>query len=248
MFQNGDHTLNRIFKPTHQTPYKNLLVSGCSFTFNNSKTDSCSWPYYLRDLVNFETVYNVAQSGAGTTHIFNSIVNEIETNKNIDPDNTQVIVMWSGLTRTDTIATRDITRPWHHMSNYDFNNHFATLSIFNEVDGKTDLDNLCKQYKLLVDSDAQIYESLLKIVALDGYIKSKRFDYLFTSWQDPTPELDRIKSPMINTVKNLVSSVDYLGEFARKNQLLEPDSGHPSPNGYLEWTKQCLIPSLKVPS
>ena len=166
----AERPLKRIFQPVYQTPYKNLLASGCSFTYNNSTTDLCSWPYYLRDLGNFEAVYNVAQSGAGTTHIFNSIVNEIETNSKINPDDTQVIVMWSGLTRTDTIATQDITAPWHHMSNYHFNERFATLSLFNQASSRLDsrLDKLCRDYKLLVDDDATTYESILKIIALDG--------------------------------------------------------------------------------
>ena len=232
-------TLKRIFKPLYQTPYKNLLASGCSMTFNNSQEHMCSWPYYLRDLGGFETVYNVAQSGAGTSHIFNSIVNEVENNPQVNPEHTQIIVMWSGLTRTDTITTKDITAPWHHMSNYHFNKRFATLSLWNRATGDTLLDELCRNYKLLVDVDATIYESMLKIIALKGYLENKGFNSVFTNIMDPAEELKRI-----NKTINELDDIPYLLEFATEQKMLEPNDGHPTPDGYLRWTKEHLIPYL----
>jgi hypothetical protein len=101
--------LAKQFTTTYSTEFKNLLVSGCSYTFNNSENHICSWPYYLRDLAGFNEVYDCSQSGAGSNHIFNSIINEIETNININIQDTLVIIMWSGLTRTDVIAEQDIT-------------------------------------------------------------------------------------------------------------------------------------------
>ena len=151
--------------------------------------------------------------------------------------------MWSGLSRTDVIATQDVTKPWHYMSNYHFDDKFSTLSIANTVKGKTPLDDLCKKYKTLIDLDAQIYESLLKIIALKNYLENCNFDYVFTSFQDLTPELSRINSPMTTVIKNLLGSIEYLGDFATRQNLLEP-CGHPTPNGYLNWTKNYLIPYL----
>ena len=232
-------TLKRIFKPLYQTPYKNLLASGCSMTFNNSQEHMCSWPYYLRDLGGFETVYNVAQSGAGTSHIFNSIVNEVENNPQVNPEHTQIIVMWSGLTRTDTITTKDITAPWHHMSNYHFNERFATLSLWNRPTGDTLIDELCRNYKLLVDVDATIYESMLKIIALKGYLENKGFNSVFTNMMDPAEELKRI-----NKTINELDDIPYLLEFATEQKMLESNDGHPTPDGYLRWTKEHLIPYL----
>ena len=188
-------------------------------------------------------MFDCSQSGAGSNHIFNSIINEIETTPELTPDDTLVVIMWSGLTRTDVISTPDITRPWHFISNYNFNDSFSTLSIFNNADGKTLLDDLCRQYKRLVDPNAQIYESLLKIIALDAYLKQKGFKHIFVSWKDPALDTDHIDSPLVNTVNSLLDPVRYLDEYAKANQQKETD-GHPTPNGYLGWTRECLIPYL----
>jgi len=236
--------IDKQFQSTHHTRFKNLLVSGCSYTWNNSEQHICSWPYYLRDIGAFDQVIDCSQSGAGSNHIFNSVINEIETNADLNKHNTLVVVMWSGLTRTDVIATQDITAPWHHMSNYNFDQRFATLSIFNHVAKKDPLSVLCQQYKRLIDTDAQIYESMLKILALDCYLKEKEFDFIFTSWKNPVPELARIQSTLYTKVVGSLSPILYLDEYAKQKNQKESD-GHPTPDGYLGWTQQHLIPYLE---
>jgi hypothetical protein len=238
--------IKKCFQQTHQSQFKNLLVSGCSFTYNNSEVHACSWPYYLRDLAGFDQVYDGSQSGAGNNHIFNSVVNEIESNKNISSESTLVIVMWSGLTRTDVIATSKLTKPWHFMSNYHFDDKFSTLSI-SDVDKKTtDLETLCYYYRRLIDSDAQVYESMLKITALYHYLKNKNFSFVFLNYMNPTNELSFLNSPLVNTVKTLIDPVLHLGTYASETKKLEYNDGHPSPDGYLDWTREHLIPYLCI--
>jgi hypothetical protein len=231
------------FAQTHQTKYKNILVSGCSFTWNNSDSHICSWPYYLRDLAGFDQVYDCSQSGGGTNHIFNSIVNEIETNSAVDPESTLIIVMWSGLTRTDVVAHKDIVIKNHTMETYHFDKNFATLSLFNKSKGVDPIDKMFLEYKRFVNPDAQIYESLIKIIALKSYLQNKKFNFLFTSWMNPTVELDRINSPLAQSVMDSISHVPYLYEYAIKNKQIEPN-GHPTPDAYLGWTRECLLPCL----
>lgn len=240
-------SLAQQFTSTHTTQFKNLLVSGCSFTYNNSDKDICSWPYYLRDLAGFDAVLDCSQSGAGSNHIFNSIINEIEINSDVNVNNTLVIIMWSGLTRTDVIAEQDITKPWHSMSNYNFDGQYATLSLFNGADGATPLDQLCRQYRKLVSADAQIYESLIKIVALKTYLDQKGFRSVITSWKDPRPEIKNttINPAIINSAMSTITAVKYLDSYAVLKNLREPD-GHPSPDGYLGWTREHLLPYLEL--
>jgi hypothetical protein len=233
--------LKKTFATTHQTKFKKILVSGCSFTYNNSETDICTWPYYLKDLTGIETVFDASQSGAGSNHIFNSIVYECETNSLINADDTLIIVMWSGLSRTDVVAKRLVTDHWHSMSNYCFDEQFATLSIFNSVEGNTYIDDLCKKYKKIISPDAQIIESLIKIQALKQYLISKKFNHVFLSWMDPAIELKHINTTMTMPL----DQVPYLYEFAEQKQMLETDS-HPSPDGHLQWVKECLLPYLSV--
>jgi hypothetical protein len=232
------------FTSTHTTQFKKLLVSGCSFTYNNSDSDICSWPYYLRDLAGFEQVYDCSQSGAGSNHVFNSVINEVETNPDINVQDTLVIIMWSGLTRTDVIAEQDVTKSWHHMSNYCFDDQFATLSIRNSVDKSTPLDQLCRQYKKLVSVDAQVYESLIKIVALKAYLDQKGFRSIITSWKDPQSELENttIARNIVDSALSTLNNIKYLDSYAVN---LKETDGHPTPDAYLGWTREHLLPYLE---
>jgi hypothetical protein len=228
------------FDATYRTTFSNLLVSGCSFTFNNSNQHACSWPYYLRDLCGFREVYDCSQSGAGSNHIFNSIVNEIESNASINNQNTIVIIAWSGLTRTDVIASHDITKSWHFMSNYRFDENYSTLSIFNSVDGNSQLEKLCKLYKTIVDADAQILESAIKIIALKNYLQNKKFNHVFVQYQDLKAELDCLNLQVKPKTIDCFDNITPIGNHATE---LEP-CGHPTPNSYLNWTRECLLPHL----
>lgn len=212
--------------------------------WNNSEQDLCSWPYYLRDRAGFDEVYDASQSGAGSNHIFNSIVNEVETNPDVSAQKTLIVVMWSNLTRTDVIAPNSVTRPWHHMSNYDFDENFSTLSIFNTTSGSSILDKLCADYKKIIPFTAQVYESVLKILALYSYLQNKNFNFIFTTWQDPSPELDILKhKDLKKKVLNLLSPIELLLPHASRFNMIGP-CGHPTPDGYLSWTMNCLIPYL----
>jgi hypothetical protein len=236
--------IQKCFQQTHQSQLKNLLVSGCSFTFNNSEEHVCSWPYYLRDLAGFDQVYDCSQSGAGNNHIYNSVINEVETNKNISPDSTFVIVMWSGLRRTDVIATRDLTKDWHHVNNYYFDDKFATLSLYDVNTKTTDLETLCYHYRRLIDSDSQVYESVLKAISLYHYLKNKNFNFIFLNYMDPSRDLKSLNSPLTDTFNTLMDPVLCLGTYAERTKKIVSNSRHPSPDGYLNWTCEHLIPYL----
>jgi len=246
-----DRSISRQLPATHLSRFKNVLVSGCSFTFNPSSTEQQTWPYYLRDLCGFEEVYDASQMGAGTNHIFNSIINEIETNKNINSESTLVVIMWSSLQRTDVIATTDITKDYHRSSNYNFDNTFSTLSIFNKAmesrHGKLQED-LCKIYKRVVSPTAQIYESILKILALRSYLIEKNFSFVFTNFYDPIWEFELIQSTLTSKVSqyfDIKNKQHNLGDFFRiTNQLALPIDAHPTPECHHRWTKEVLIPCL----
>lgn len=230
--------------PEIAIPFENILTSGCSFTFNNSAEHICTWPFFLRDLAS-SNVLDCSQSGAGTNHIFNSIINEIENNPKITPENTLVIVMWSGLSRTDVIAPREITKDWHFMSNYNFNSTHSTFSIFNHIDDSSndDISKLCRMYKKIVGIDSQIYESCIKIVALEAYLNAKGFKFVFTEYQDISSEFSIINEPIASAASNAIAKLTSVGEYSTAINELEPD-GHPLPEGHLLWTRHCLMPYL----
>jgi len=228
----------RSFTATHQAKFKNLLVSGCSYVFNNSDQHACTWPYYLRDLACFEEVYDCSQSGAGANHVFNSILHECLTNPDIAPDNTLVVVMWPEPARTDVIADRKPAVAWHPMSRYDFDSDLSTLSIFNRATGQTDIDKLCNDYKRVVGIDGQIYESSLKIVALKLTLLKLGYHSVFVPWQQ---DLGNISAQAQAQLDPLVP----LHNYAEITKQQEPD-GHPNPNGHLAWCQQYLVPWLST--
>ena len=229
--------LKSVFSQSHETKFKKLLVSGGSFVWNNSEEHICTWPYYLRDLSGFQEVYDCSQSGAGPGHVFNSIINEIETNSSISPKDTLIILMFSDLSTVDTISTPDITRPWHPMSNYNFNDQFSSLTLFRgPFTNKSNslLQKLCIDYAKHIDPDAQSYENLLKIKALNSYLRDKGFTKIFLNWKEPES-------------KDLLSYLDKiqcLDDYTQEHDMRIPGDGHPTPDAHLQWTREHLIPYL----
>ena len=236
--------LDRFVDATHQTYYPNILVSGCSFVYNNSEQHMCTWPYYLRDLTNAMQIYDCSQSGAGNDHTFRSVINVLENNPKLTPDNTLVIVMWTMMHRSDVIATQNITKHFHEMSNYFFNDQFATLSLFSDADSGTVVDDLCRLFNIVIDSDARAYQNLLNVIALKNYLENRKFKFVFTHHNDPKYELTRIDSPLVKTFIDSVETMRYLGEYTTTTNQTIPGDGHPTPDAHLSWTQDYLIPYL----
>ena len=232
--------LKRQFSQKYKSNFKNLLVSGGSYVWNNSSDCSVTWPYYLRDIAGFEEVYDCSQAGSGITHVFNSVINEIETTKNFNAEDTLVILMLNNFAATDTIATQDITRPWHNTSNYDFNNKFSSLSLFKSFKNMTkdtsnsSLKKLCIDYAKHIDMDAQIYENLIKMKALRAYLNEKKFTYILLNW----------KKSHLPEVNNYVAQVEELDNWTERHKMRIPNDGHPTPDAHLKWTQEILIPYL----
>jgi hypothetical protein len=101
------HNIKRNFENTVDLGFKNLVVGGCSFTNTiNGGNVPTTWPYYLRDLANIQEVFSCAVPGAGNYFISQSIIWGIETKK-LHPDETLIVVMWSGTNREDEIFSSD---------------------------------------------------------------------------------------------------------------------------------------------
>jgi hypothetical protein len=232
-----------------QSDLPNLLVAGCSYTWNNSEEHACTWPYYLVDSLGFNQVYDCSQSGSGPDLTFNSVINEILTCPTIQPDNTMIIVMWSELSRTDVITNldRDI-KNYHNMSLYQLNDFYCNFSIFNDTDSRdTLLDKLSYQYKRLVPFSAQQYQSLLKIIGLSAFLDKMKFKYMFISaWPVDQENLlkNHIPKKVIDNAINLFDPVMSLDHYAGLHQMRIPNDRHPTPDAHLKWTKEHLVPAI----
>lgn len=245
--------ISRLFAPVHQTAYTNLLVSGCSYTWNNSEQHLCTWPYYLRDLAQFNTVLDCSQSGSGFNHAFNSIINEIETNPAVMPATTLVIIMWSGVERVDITADNNLVRSWSNMETQAFGNNLTSLSLFNQAPQWTTLtgakpestvESLRKHYRMLINSPAQVFDSYIKLIALHNYLENLNFKSVFLEWESIVDRLQLTESVLNDRYRQLMAPISTLGAYATKSNQRIPGDGHPSPAAHLDWTQQVLLPYL----
>lgn len=233
--------IKRSFAPVIQTKFDNLIVSGCSYTFNNSIEHIVTWPYYLKDLANFNMVLDLSQQSSGTAHIFNSVVNEVESGT--VKCNDLLIVMWTELSRADVMIDSDTW--FFNFSPYQFDKQYVSKRLNSSNFGHSGpYAELCKSYHRLVPVGAQIYDSCLKINALDGYLKYKKINYVFVSAWDLFQDLEKFSNQdLINTTKEKFPLIQSLDEFTGNNR--EVNDGHPSVDAHLNWTKQVLIPYLQ---
>ena len=245
--------LNRVFSSVYTTSYKNLLVSGCSYTWNRSEEHICTWPYYLRDLCNFEEILDCSQAGSGFNHTFNSVINEIENNSNITPDNTFIIIMWSGLERVDVTANIDLVKSYSNMETHCFDSQLSSLSLFIHqpkwktilgTDPNKDIELLRQMYRTLIDSKAQVFDSYIKLIALYNYLKNLNFKFVFLEWDSTVTKLSTSSSRLADQYQRMTANIQTLGDYATVNNKRIPNDGHPTPDAHLEWTRTILVPYL----
>ena len=247
----------RQFIPTHKSKFKTLIVNGCSYSSNNSLTAPVSWPYYLRDLCNFQQVFDYSQGASGSNHIFTSTIYELETNKTIDYNDTLVIIMWSGLSRVDLVAKKNIDSFvdaqdksldfWMRNRYYYFDDLISLPLVRPRVYNGTLFNRLQESYHKLIDIDAQIFSSATKILALSDYLKNKKIPFMFLTWEKTSFDLEICKLPMEldQSVREKIHDIKSLGQHADEMHMRIPNDGHPSPNAHLTWTKEHLIPGLE---
>jgi hypothetical protein len=226
---------------------KNLVVSGCSFTFNNSEDDACTWPYYLKDLGNFGQVYDCSLPGAGNYHISQSLQWSLEL-ENLNPDDTLVIVMWSGNNRDDLIVPSVAIKSYPFLFRY-------SSTVFSGISGGLGkggtLNNiLSEEIAKSKNNDSRSIENFLYINSTWHYLKSKNYRFCFLNYGNRTDikkdfEINHAV-PLHLKEKNskMFLNVDPLYNWSVKNNLLTDDLFHPSCDGHLGWTRSALIPSL----
>jgi hypothetical protein len=233
--------------------YKNLLVSGCSFTYNNSENSAVTWPYYLKDLAGIDQVYDCSLPGAGNYHICHSTIWALETN-NFDPKDTLVIIMWSSHNRDDAIISANSLNTFPMKFSYN-NSVVSGISGGNHPEGKGNAQNQSiKDIDQIKTIESRTVENYLYVSMLYHYLSQRQYKFLFLDYLDrsiPNRGYDfEIRNYLDDSLKSkyhdmVEYSVENLYRFAIKNDLLDADDFHPSPKGHLLWTKKYLLPFLK---
>jgi hypothetical protein len=252
-------SLPRQFTPIAATQQLDLLVSGCSYTWNNSETESVTWPYYLRDLAGFDRVVDCSQPGSGYNHTHTAVVTELETNTELTPESTLVVIMWSGNERVDITADRDLVESCTDLEIPDLGaglsslnlTSVTSLNLFNrpsdwrnrhQRERNADVAHLRDRYGRLISTRAQVLESAVRLISLAGYLDSRGFDYVFLDWDDSRHS---ILIPQLDPwAQGRFADIETLGSWASRRQQRIPNDGHPSPDAHLSWTQEVLIPYL----
>lgn len=234
-------------KKTHGSDRPILIASGCSFTDSTACTTiPVSWPGYLKDRCGFSYVINVASSGNGNDYISTSIVNQIEAMSKKDLDNCMVLIIWTGIDRQEALT--------YEKYNTDSQGcidgvHFVRTNKFstNPVDINVARGEALRSWK--------------NIIMMQNYLENKDipfgfgfyinvFDPPFLPRRDLTKEfpklLDPIKIDQLRKCSWFHDPNDSMFEwlFYQKENLFLSDGFHPSPDGYLKWTDNVLLPGL----
>ena len=222
--------------------FKNLLVSGCSFTAG----EGC-WPYFLKQLGSFENLIDCACNGAGNYHIHHSTIWEIENNPELTPENTLVVIMWSGYDRDDVIVDpRSIDKT--HGCQYQYNDQ-AWLAITGGDGGNPNTVVPLTTLGKIKNLTSRAIDNYILISSLYHYLTAKKFKFVFTEFYtpsgvvkdtnfEPTQHLGQLSQNFTDLVRQVKPN---LGDYAK---VLSSPTKHPSSTQQLAWAKYILLPHL----
>jgi hypothetical protein len=241
-----------------------LVVSGCSFTVPTHEYDS--WPKLLANQLNIHTLHNMAIGGAGNYYIKNSVIDAIEKFNTV-PENTLVLVMWSGISRADVRISQEF---------YDYlyeKNYSAKMSIAqspeccyvlsgginNSWQELPELQLLFKNFYLYSDRESLVKSSLDCFRDLENYLIVNNYKYRFLNFQNfwnpqnPLPvdnnfllgDINKHIQDTSSWIFNDSTSSNGFYEFAKSKNQLDSDAWHPAPGAHKLFVEEIVFPKLK---
>ena len=245
-----------------RSKFKNLVVSGCSFTTNEHVPDGSNWnwPNILAQDTGMK-IHNLATAGSGNDHISKSIILYLERHQELTPDNTLVLAMWSGVGRIDWIIDKNSVRD-QEPSGFSYDQYTKLKQGGNWWNmWKTSLlDETLINYSKFQDNHSFALHTWLAMENLSNYLEVNGFTHFFTSflnYKDNLIKGDALVVPFFNILQELNLSIDthkwfqlknseYFGDWCRDRQLLSDDNFHPGLDGPQRWPREILIPKLKI--
>ena len=160
---------------------KNLFVNGCSFTDDRCGT---TWATFLKKKYPNLNYHNIANYGAGNRYICNSTIQFLE-DQNFNPEETLVIIMWSGTKRIDLDMSGEW---WYHLyENYPHgrninDQHYYLFSSGIAWTKQSDATKIFNWPYKLSDPHTLCADSLMNFINLENYLKVHGYQYRFSSF------------------------------------------------------------------
>jgi hypothetical protein len=242
-----------------------LVVGGCSFTAPNPGGGD-TWPLLVAKHFDIDRLYNMAIGGAGNYYIKNSVIDAIEKFQTV-PENTLVLVMWSGISRVDVRVSQEF---------YDYlleKNYNAKMCISQSPDccyvssggmnnswqEMEELQKLFKHFYLYSDRESLVKSSLDCIRDLTNYLTVNNYRYRFLNFhnfwnpQEPLPadnnfligDINKYIPDTSSWIFSDSTSPDGFYEFAKRKNQLGGDSWHPTKVAHKLFVEEIIIPKIK---
>jgi len=238
---------------------KNFIAGGCSFTSDTQNTKK-TWATVVGQ--EFSFYKNLASGGAGNYYISSSVIDYLEST-NLDPNETLVAVMWSGVGRKDLLISGEYY--FWLKKDYPFlasTTEQETYYLFSGGVAASWLDNsetreaFKGSYKFS-DPQSLCNESLFEIIKLKGYLESKRYNYVFTNYFDcwmPDKESGHggdysigffcKDTPMYQNLDRTHYWVNnFLGNYAEERSQLD-NTWHPTDECHTSWANEVMLPYI----
>jgi hypothetical protein len=240
--------IKKTFDPVYNLRYKNLIVGGCSFTYNNSDQHICTWPYYLKDYGNFQNVYDFSLVGGGNTHTFNALIYGLENTPNI-LDDSLIIIQIAGFDRDEYIVAPEALNDYPFSYFYE-SNAAAGITGGESIANFKNKDSI-EYVKNIKNYQCRSIENFTRLLALNSYLTVINSKFMFFEYRDYSlPGRDKnfdirkyLPTQLSNKYESIVSTIPMnFYKFCVTYGLLEDDDFHPSREGHRRWTLEHLLP------
>lgn len=238
----------------------NLVVGGCSFTYNNEFT----WAGPIKNKHN--ATINVGSCAAGNSYIARSVIHELDKHKDV-----ALICQWSGIHRqsyyidnshplyNDFKASQGHWPDWagdYHAPETEAvaNENFWIKTGGNNIahSGSSSLihDRFVKPYaKYFYSHEQALVETFENILRVQYYCEAKNIKYLMFWWKKELDNyrLEKYSKTLYNKI-NLNNWLPNLGDWCVEHtNLLQQDLDkgyHPTPDQHNKYAENVIIPAI----
>lgn len=218
----------------------NILVNGSSVSNGQG-----SWPYYIQQELGCNLI-NLSLAGAGNNYIADTTIAEL-SERSYD----MVLIMWSEVNRIDfkvktipdvyyTSLAQSQLNEWPDKVPTPEVDYMQKDWVFSSAylgkDTMPQIESLFQGYYNLSTTDEQLFNSVIKMISLQGVLKSLNMPYLFIPYK-PLVGQSRFSQLFKMIDWDNVYTTQYLHSLAIENDLWNHQTDHPSSQTHKEFSK-----------